>query len=261
MRWLACRSMPVLAFLLTASAFAQEAEVQDQAQAASQAPPVVPVSNTDSGQPVAVAPADTAAAVPPGGNRVLGVLPNYRTADISQEGTVLPAHQKFIIAAKDSFDYPLAGLSAVIAGLGQLTNAHESFGQGAKGYAHRFGTTYADEAIGNMFTEGLFPVLFHEDPRYFRLGTGSISHRTWYAVTRVFVTHTDSGKQRFNYAEWVGNGAAVAISNTYYPDNRTVSENLTKLVTQCGTDAISQVLKEFWPDVKRKFFSHKKSGS
>ena len=220
--------------------------------------PVQPVS--DATPMPATAPANPDA-VPPGGNRVLGVLPNYRTADISQEGTVLTPRQKFSIATKDSFDYPLVGLSAVIAGLGQLSDSHKSFGQGAKGYGHRFITTYADEALGNMFTEGLFPVVFHEDPRYFRLGTGSIKHRTWYAITRVFVTHTDSGKQRFNYAEWVGNAASTAISNAYYPDNRSAGENVSKLVVQVGTDAFSQVLKEFWPDVKRKFFTKRNTST
>ena len=76
-------------------------------------------------------------AEPPGGNRVFGVLPNYRTADASQEGTVLTNRQKLVIASKDSFDYPLVGLAAAFAGLGQLTNQQPSFGQGLKGYGHR----------------------------------------------------------------------------------------------------------------------------
>jgi len=52
--------------------------------------------------------------------------------------------------------------------------------------------------------------------------------------------------------------AGVAISNAYYPEGRTVGNNVGKLGTQIGTDAISQVLKEFWPDIKEKFF-HKKT--
>ena len=59
---------------------------------------------------------------------------------------------------------------------------------------------------------------------------------------------------RFNYSEWLGNASAVAISNAYYPDSRTVLDNGTKLLMQVGTDAVSQVLKEFWPDIKHKLF-------
>jgi hypothetical protein len=202
--------------------------------------------------------ASAAGTQPPGGNRVFGVLPNYRTADASQEGTVLPARQKLTIASKDSFDYPLVMLAGALAGLGQLTDQSPSFGQGLKGYGHRLVTNYADQAMGNMFTEGLYPVLLHEDPRYFRRGTGTVKSRAVYALSRVMVTHKDSGKTGFNFSEWLGNASAVAISNAYYPDNRTFVDNGTKLLMQVGTDAVSQVLKEFWPDIKRKMF-HKKS--
>ena len=198
--------------------------------------------------------ANTQPAEPPGGNRVFGVLPNYRTADASQVGTVLTPGQKLDIAGKDSFDYPLVALAGALAGLGQLTNQSPSFGQGAKGFGHRLVTNYADQAMGNMFTEGVFPVLLHEDPRYFRRGTGSIPSRALYALTRVIVTHKDAGGMRFNYSEWLGNASAVAISNAYYPDSRAISDNGTKLLMQVGTDAVSQVLKEFWPDIKRKVF-------
>jgi hypothetical protein len=207
----------------------------------------------DEARPV---PAGDADSTPPGGKRIMGVLPNYRTADASQEGTSISARRKLYIARKDSFDYPLVGLSAVLAGFGQLTDQQPSFGQGVKGYAHRLVTNYADQAMGNMFTEGFFPAMLHEDPRYFRRGSGSTLHRAGYALSRVMVTHKDTGGSRFNFSEWMGNASAVAISNAYYPDGRTASDNATKLLQQVGTDALSQLLKEFWPDVRRKF-SHK----
>jgi hypothetical protein len=192
---------------------------------------------------------------PPGGKRVFGVLPNYRTASSCQEGNAISAKNKIKIALKDSFDYPLVLLAAAYAGANQLTNDDPSFGQGVKGYAHRLATNYADQAIGNMMTEGFLPVLFHEDPRYFRRGP---SYHPWYrvgyALTRVIVTDTDSGRHQFNYSEWIGNAAAAGISNLYEPDDRQASSNIVKLLEYVGTDAISQVLKEFWPDIKHKFF-------
>ena len=198
---------------------------------------------------------------PPGGKRVLGVLPNYRTASESEKSTPLTVKRKFTIASKDSFDYPLVFLAAAFAGLGQMTNQNPSFGQGLKGYGHRLITSYADQAMGNMMTEGIFPSLLGEDPRYFRRGTGSTRSRTFYALSRVFVTRTDAGTARFNFSEVVGNATGVAISNAYYPDGRTVGNNIGKFGTQLGTDALSQVLKEFWPDVKEKFFARHKGPS
>ena len=52
---------------------------------------------------------------------MFGVIPNYRTADASQIGTVLSNREKLSIAARDSFDYPLVALSAALAGIGQWT--------------------------------------------------------------------------------------------------------------------------------------------
>ena len=72
------------------------------------------------------------------------------------------------------------------------------------------------------------------------------------------MTRTDAGNQRFNFSEVLGNATGVAISNSYYPDNRNVGDNVLKLGEQIGIDAASQVLKEFWPDLKRKFFEHHK---
>jgi hypothetical protein len=67
----------------------------------------------------------------------------------------------------------------------------------------------------------------------------------------------DSGRRWFNFSEWGGNAAAVAISNAYYPDTRNANDNLQKLLIACATDAFSNVLKEFWPDVKKKLKKQK----
>ena len=112
--------------------------------------------------------------------------------------TRLSAKAKLTIASKDSFDYPLVLLAGAFAGLGQVTDQNPSFGQGMAGYGRRIGTGYADQAIGNMMTEGFFPVMLHQDPRYFRMGEGSKKSRTMYALTRVFVTYSDSGKKSRN---------------------------------------------------------------
>ena len=186
--------------------------------------------------------------------RIFGVLPNYRTANETENYEPITPRQKFTIAAKDSFDYPLLGLAAFLAGFGQLENENPSFGQGWAGYGKRVGVEYADQAIGNMMTEGFFPVILHEDPRYFRRGYGSLWSRTWYAATRVFVTKTDGGGTRFNFSEIAGNAAGTAISDLYTPDQRNVTDNVETWGMQIGIDSASQVLKEFWPDIKHKLF-------
>ena len=83
--------------------------------------------------------------------------------------------------------------------------------------------------------------------------------RRWYAATRVLVTKTDSGSSRFNFSEFLGNGGVAALGNLYYPDAKGLSPTLQRAASQIGTDAISNVLKEIWPDVKKKYF-HKGPG-
>ncbi len=113
----------------------------------------------------------------PSDKRAFGVLPNYRTVEGSNPFVPLTAKQKLTIATKDTIDGPSYVLAGLFSGLYQLENQNPSFGQGLKGYAHRYLTAIADQDIGNYMTEGFMPVLLHEDPRYFRLGTGTIKSR------------------------------------------------------------------------------------
>ena len=178
------------------------------------------------------------------------MLPNNRTTENSIPFAPITAKRKMTIAYKDSFDWPVYPTAAAFATLYQLEDQNHSFGQGMAGYTKRFATAYGDQMIGNMMTEGIVPSLLREDPRYFRLGQGTKGGRVKYALTRILVTRSDSGHKRFNFSEVGGNAAAVAISNAYYPDTRTVFDNTEKFGIQLATDAFSNVLKEFWPDVK-----------
>jgi hypothetical protein len=202
---------------------------------------------------------EPAATATPIDKRVLGVLPNYRTADGTIPFEPISAGRKLNIAAKDSFDYPVYLLSASFAGLGQIANQNPSFGQGLAGFGKRFGAGYGDQMIGNMLAEGIVPALMHEDPRYFRIGpsAGGPGLRIRYALTRILITKTDNNTKRFNFSEIGGNAVATAISNAYLPDQRNVSDNIQKFAYSVGTDAISNVIKEFWPDVKRKFLARR----
>jgi hypothetical protein len=189
---------------------------------------------------------------------VLGVLPNYRTVEDSDPFTPLSVRRKFYIGFKDSTDYPIFILAAGLAGMSQLTDQHEALGQGVKGYSKRLGGAVADQLIGNMFTESIMPTLFHQDPRYFRRGPdqGGVWSRVGYSASRVFVARNDHGNWTFNYAEVSGNAISAAIGNAYYPGERRLGDNIERFYSQMATDAFSQILKEFWPDIKRKYFTH-----
>jgi hypothetical protein len=190
--------------------------------------------------------------------RIFGVLPNYRTAEGSDPFRPISTKQKFTIATKDTFDYPSYGLAAAFAGLSQLQNDNPSFGQGLKGFAKRYGSAVLDQDLGNYMTEAIMPSLLREDPRYFRRGQGSFLGRAAYAASRVVVTKTDAGNSRFNTSEFLGNGIVASIGNLYYPDDTGLRYTAQRMFTQIGTDAFDNILKEFWPDVKRKWRKHRR---
>jgi hypothetical protein len=185
--------------------------------------------------------------------RILGVIPNYRTSPDLLNYEPLTTGEKFKIASQDAFDPGTIALAALFAAEGQSTNANRSFGQGGAGFGRYFGAAYGDIVIGNYMTEAIFPTLFHQDPRYFRRGTGTGWSRIGYAVRQIFWTHQDSGGTQFNYSELIGNSTSVAISTAYYADNRKATDAVSKLGMQLGVDMGGNVLKEFWPDLERKF--------
>jgi hypothetical protein len=184
--------------------------------------------------------------------RILGIIPNYRTSPSLRNYKPLTAGEKFKLASQDSFDRGTVALALLFGGEGQLTNANRSFGQGAAGFARYFGASYGDFVIGDYMTEAIFPTLLHQDPRYFRRGTGSGWSRIGYSIEQIFWTHRDSGGTQFNFSEVIGNSAAAAISTAYYADSRTAADAASKLGVQLGVDMASNVLKEFWPDLQRK---------
>jgi hypothetical protein len=187
----------------------------------------------------------------PGQKRIFGIIPNYRTSPSLKEYKPLTAREKLTIAAQDSFDRGTFMLAAGFGGQAQLSGSSPSFGHGVKGYARYAAASYADWLVGDVMTEALYPIVLKQDPRYFRRGEGSGWSRLGYAVGQIFRTHTDSGGTQFNFSEIVGNSTAVAISNIYYPDNRTVASGASKLAVQIGVDLAANILKEFSPDLDR----------
>jgi hypothetical protein len=188
--------------------------------------------------------------------RILWIIPNYRTSPSLANYEPLTVGQKFKIASQDAFDRGTVALALLFGGEAQLTNANRSFGQGAAGFGRYFGASYGDFVIGDYMTEAVFPSLLRQDPRYFRRANGSGWSRLGYAVGQIFWTHRDSGGTQFNYSELIGNSAAVAISNAYYADNRTARDAVSRLGMQLGVDMAANILKEFWPDLHRKFERH-----
>ena len=167
---------------------------------------------------------------------------------------VLTLHDKFLLAVRETFD-PVTILGiAFNAGIGQAQNDDPSYGQGAEGYGKRFGAGLAGQASSQLFKDFLYPTIFSQDPRYYRPGQGSAGKRFLHALEHSVVAYREDGTQTFNFTEWLGTTSGVALSNTYHPDNeRGVRPAARRVGYAVGEDMGFDVLREFWPEIARKF--------
>ena len=148
--------------------------------------------------------------------RVLGVFPNFYVSYVRNPAP-FSAGQKFRLALRTSVDPISIAIPGVVAGVEQWQNGFSGYGQGAAGYAKRFGASSADSAISIMITDAILPSILRQDPRYFYKGVGSIRSRALYAVATAFICKGDNGHWQPNYSNVLGNLAAASISNLYYP--------------------------------------------
>ncbi len=187
-------------------------------------------------------------------DRLFFALPNFLTLENAGQVPPMTAGQKFKATARGSFDYVEFAWYGALAGISQWKNDDPSYGQGAEGYAKRYGEAFADGTIENFATKAILPSILRQDPRYFQMGKGSFGHRAFYAISRTFVTRGDNGHSQFNASELFGSGASAALATyTYHPaEEREMSNVISGWASQVGYDTISTVVKEFWPDIRRK---------
>ena len=190
--------------------------------------------------------------------RILGIIPNYRSVSADVELPPASTKEKFKLATQDSFDYSSFIFAGLLAGVGDAQRSYPEFGHGAAAYGRYYWHSFADQAVGNYFTEAIVPAVTREDPRYYTKFHGNFLNRTGYAVSRLFITRTDSGGETFNFSEIVGNGAGAGVSDLYYPSReRTWTKTGQKWATQVGLDGFFNIFKEFWPDIDRGIFHQK----
>ncbi len=178
--------------------------------------------------------------------RLAGVIPNfYVTYD--WKAAPLDTPQKYKLAARSLFDPATFVIVGGFAGIEQAMNSYSGYGQGAMGYAKRYGAGMANAGIGTVLGGAVFPELFHQDPRYFYKGRGSIRSRVLYALSTAVIARGDNGKWQPAYAAVAADFTTAAISNLYYPTSDRTDEGLTieNGFVNIGTNAAGNLLQEF----------------
>ena len=192
--------------------------------------------------------------------RILGVMPNFNTVESSADVPSLSKGQKFHLMYKSSVDPFVFVADGFVAGLSQAQNTNPGFGQGAQGYFKRFGAAYLDTADGNLWGNAILPVLFKEDPRYFRLGSGRFTRRFFYSAATTIWCRRDNGAWGPNYANVLGNFISGGISNAYYPAaDRGFGQTVDGALTVTAEGVIGAEFVEFWPDISRHLFKRRQA--
>lgn len=188
----------------------------------------------------------------PVSKRLFGIIPDYHADQYSAQFTPISTAGKFAIARSDSFDWPNYFLLAGYAVQAQVAAGGFTHSGGLSAFGRYYAKSVADQIIGSYITEAILPTLWHEDPRYFRLGQGSVWRRAYYAANRIFVVKKDDGHVGFYMSEVLGNMAVTAIGVTYYSNSRNAPVSLERYGMSLGNDMISNMLTEFWPDIRKK---------
>jgi hypothetical protein len=177
--------------------------------------------------------------------RVLGFIPNFYVVYNSKDAAPLTAKLKFQMAYKVATDPVSIVGAAALAGMNQAGDT-PNYQQGWKGYGQRFGAAYGDGVTDIMFGGAILPSIFHQDPRYFYQGTGTVKSRLMHALSNPFICRGDNGQREINVSSMGGDLISAALSNTYYPDsNRGPGLVFGGFALSTGEREVSSVIQEF----------------
>jgi hypothetical protein len=178
--------------------------------------------------------------------RVFGFIPNFYVSYVPDAAPLAPRH-KFGLAWKSATDPVTFAAVGVVAGFDQAGDRWGAYGQGARGYARRFGASYGDVFAGTFIGSAILPTVLKQDPRYFYKGRGSKRSRILYALANSVICKGDNGRWQPNYSSIAGNLAAGGISNLYYPanDRNGIGTVVTTAMIRLGETAVANIFQEF----------------
>lgn len=169
----------------------------------------------------------------------------------------LTSRQKFQLFLRTTYSPYTFESAAFNASLAQAEGQWYGYGGGIQGWGKRFGATLADTEGRKFIQTYLLSSLLRQDPRYFPSHKEGIIPRGWYAATRVLVTKNDNGSTGFNASEILGALSMSSLQNAYYPRrDRGFLDTLGRFTGALTSDATSDILREFWPDVRQLFRKH-----
>ena len=192
---------------------------------------------------------------------ILSFFPDLSTESVDEKLPQQTVQEKFMVPTRNTLNAWSAIKPALAAGYKEARNTTPELGHGAAGFGSYYWHTVVDETSENYLVQFVFPVMTHENTRYYRLGRNGFWRRTGYAVSRAVVTRDDAGREVFNTSEIGGAAAAAGLANLYYPGpERSAAHTTERWGLNVGFNMLTFATKEFWPDVDRKVFKGRWQG-
>ena len=188
---------------------------------------------------------------------LFALMPNNKSVEPSEHPGPMSSAGKFKLT-RDYLSPFTVVFIALDAGFDQAIDAKPGYGQGWEGYGKRYGADFENGLTHTLFVTGVYPSLFHQDPRYYRMAEGGFARRAAYSATRVLITRQDSGQSALNYSEILGSATSAGIAHAYYPEaDRTVSGFFIRAGLQIVAESGFNLLREFRPDITKRIFNRK----
>ncbi len=131
----------------------------------------------------------------------------------------LSASQKFKFGLRGAFFTPRAyvgpAIDAYFVERREVKAPGKTGGDKFADWSSRYARAFATRSSAQLFGWGIYPILFKQDPRYYRSPRRGFGQRVWYAATRTFVTRSDAGRQQVNASEILGDLTSAALANVY----------------------------------------------
>jgi hypothetical protein len=137
------------------------------------------------------------------------------------------------------------------AGWSHAFNTTPNYGTDSGAFGQRLGAATVRGISKGIFGNSVFAPMFHEDPRYYRMGRGPFKERLWYAAKRVVITRSSTdGRPVPNFSVFAGNAASSAMTVAYYPPRDTTAFQVSKTYGESFIGSLVGCMSsEFLPDV------------
>jgi hypothetical protein len=140
-----------------------------------------------------------------------------------------------------------------VAGLATVHDSPHEWEQGGEGYFARLAARQARLAVNHGVQLGM-GFLLKDDPRYYRVPERGVGGRLKNAFVSAFTVRNQTGGLMPAYSRFAGIAAGNIAARTWLPPSRNSWGDVATRSGAClGGQVGWNVLREFWPDIKRKF--------